>query len=115
MPRVYSLLDALTALLDEVLTQLKKHPSLPALTQPMLFFVSEVLEQVNENHPEKARYAQQVPSLLKLVNSLVTNKLSQAQALDTLYDVIIQGDCLRGNWKPIVSALKVGPRTPRHL
>lgn len=115
MPRVYSLLDALTALLDEVLTQLKKHPSLPALTQPMLFFVSEVLEQVNENHPEKARYAQQVPPLLKLVNSLVTNKLSQAQALDTLYDVIIQGDCLRGNWKPIVSALKVSPRTPCHL
>ena len=103
VPRVYSLLDALTALLDEVLTQL------------MLFFVSEVLEQVNENHPEKARYAQQVPSLLKLVNSLVTNKLSQAQALDTLYDVIIQGDCLRGNWKPIVSALKVSPRTPCHL
>ena len=54
VPRVYSLLDALTALLDEVLTQLKKHASLPALTQPMLFFVSEVLEQVNENHPEKA-------------------------------------------------------------
>lgn len=107
VPRVYSLLDALTALLEEVLTQLKKHASLPTLTQPILFFISEVLEQVNENHPEKARYAEHVNDLLKVVNALVTNKNSQAQALDTLYDVIIQGDCLRGNWKPIVSSLKV--------
>lgn len=107
MPRVFSLLDVLTALLEEVLIQLKKHASLPMLTQPILFFISEVLEQINENHPEKERYAQHVPALLKAVNTLITNKLSQAQALDTLYDVIIQGDCLRGNWKPIVSALKV--------
>ena len=48
-----------------------------------------------------------VPDLLKVVNSLLANRLSQATALDALYDVIIQGDCLKGSWKPIVSGLKV--------
>lgn len=48
-----------------------------------------------------------VPDLLKVVNSLLANRLSQATALDALYDVIIQGDCLKGSWKPIISGLKV--------
>lgn len=114
VPRVSSLLESITALLNEALLQLKKHSALPSLTQPTLFFISEVLEQINENHEHKALYAQYMNDLLKIVNSLVTNKLSQAQALDTLYDVIIQGDCLKGNWKPILSCLKVALASLSH-
>lgn len=72
-----------------------------------MFFISEVLEQINDHHPQQAEYEKKVPDLLKVVHTLVVNGATQMQALDTLYDVIIQGDCLRGHWKQIISCLKV--------
>lgn len=107
MNRLASLLPEFTSLLHEATSQLKRHLALPSLTQPIFFFVSEVLEQINEHHPQQAEYEKVVPELLKVVNTLVINSNTQVQALDTLYDVIIQGDCLKGNWKQIVSCLKV--------
>lgn len=73
----------------------------------MMLFISEVMEQINDNHPQKEVYQSVLPELMKVVNGLVSNRLTQALALDTLYDIIIQGDCLRGQWKPIISCLKV--------
>lgn len=108
MSRLVSLLPALSELITEAVSQLKKHLALPSLTQIIMFFISEVLEQINEHHPQQVEYEKAVPSLLKVVNALVTNNRTQAQALDTLYDVIIQGDCLKNNWKSILSCLKVG-------
>ena len=107
MKRIDSLVSAIQSLLTEAVSQLKRHPSLPGLVQPIFFFISEVMEQVNDNHPAKEAYRAAIPELLKIVNTLVTNRQTQALALDTLYDVIIQGDCLRGQWKPIISCLKV--------
>ena len=46
--------------------------------------------------------------LLKVTSNLLTGKTTQTIALEAVYDVIIQGDCLKGNWKPIISGLKVG-------
>ena len=105
--RLTPLLPKLSDLFTEAVSQLKKHTALPSLTQLLFFFVSEVLEQINEHHQQQAEYEKVVPALLKMVNNLVVNPFTQAQALDTLYDVIIQGDCLRGNWKQIISCLKV--------
>ncbi|CBK25543.2 uncharacterized protein [Blastocystis hominis] len=99
-------LSSIQSLLTEAVSQLKRHPSLPGLVQPIFFFISEVMEQVNDNHPAKETYQAAIPELLKIVNTLVTNRQTQVLALDTLYDVIIQGDCLRGQWKPIISCLK---------
>lgn len=102
-----TLLPAFSELITEAVNQLKKHLALPSLTQTIMFFVSEVLEQINEHHPQEAEYEKVVPDLLKVVNTLVVNPRTQVTALDTLYDVIIQGDCLKNKWKPIVSCLKV--------
>lgn len=107
MKRIDSLVSSIQSLLTEAVSQLKRHPSLPGLVQPIFFFISEVMEQVNDNHPAKETYQAAIPELLKIVNTLVTNRQTQVLALDTLYDVIIQGDCLRGQWKPIISCLKV--------
>ena len=105
--RLASLLPALTSLINEASIQLKRHAALPSLTQSILFFVSEVLEQINEHHLQQEEYEKVVPDLLKVVNGLVINNYTQTQGLDTLYDVIIQGDCLKGHWKPLISCLKV--------
>ena len=107
MKRIDSLVAPIQSVLTEAANQLKRHPSLPGLVQPMMFFISEVMEQVNDDHPAKEAYQATIPELLKVVNTLVTNRQTQSLALDTLYDVIIQGDCLRGQWKPIISCLKV--------
>lgn len=106
--RISTILPEIQSLVTESITQLKRHPALPSLVQSMMFFISEVMEQVNDNHPQKEVYQSVLPELMKVVNGLVGNRLTQALALDTLYDVIIQGDCLRGQWKPIISCLKVG-------
>lgn len=105
--RLASILPSLSTLVNEATIQLKRHPALPSLTQSILFFVSEVLEQINEHHPQHEEYEKVVPDLLKVVNGLVINSYTQAQGLDTLYDVIIQGDCLKGHWKPLITCLKV--------
>ena len=97
----------MTSLINEASIQLKRHAALPSLTQSILFFVSEVLEQINEHHPQQEEYEKVIPDLLKVVNGLVINSYTQSQGLDTLYDVIIQGDCLKGHWKPLISCLKV--------
>ena len=108
MARISTILPEIQSLVTESITQLKRHPALPSLVQSMMFFISEVMEQVNDNHPQKEVYQSVLPELMKVVNGLVGNRLTQALALDTLYDVIIQGDCLREQWKPIISCLKVG-------
>ena len=97
----------IAAILSDAVVSLKHHAALPSLTQHILLFISNVLQQVNDNHAQSALYESVVPELLRVLSSLLSNRATQAAALDTLYDVIIQGDCLRGNWKPIVSSLKV--------
>ena len=102
------MLPTLTELLLEMTTTLKRHASIPSLTQPTLLFVSAVLQQINDGHAEVETLKASVEGLLKVTNNLLTGKTTQAIALEALYDVIIQGDCLKGNWKPIISGLKVG-------
>lgn len=103
-----SMLPVLAELLNEMTTTLKRHASIPALAQPTLLFISSVLEQINDGHAEMETFKASLPELLKVTNNLLTGKTTQAIALEAVYDVIIQGDCLKGNWKPIVSGLKVG-------
>lgn len=102
------MLPTLTELLLEMTTSLKHHASIPALTQPTLLFVSAVLQQINDGHAETETLKASVADLLKVTSNLLTGKATQAIALEAVYDVIIQGDCLKGNWKPIISGLKVG-------
>lgn len=109
-PRIADLdphLTSITQLLTEVPSTLRHHAALPGLTQPIFLFVSSVLQQINDHPSEASSFVSIVPDLLKVVNSLLANRSSQTIALDSLYDVIIQGDCLKGNWKPIISGLKV--------
>ena len=101
---VASQLSPLTTLLGEIPSALKKNAALPSLAPLTLQFVASVLQQINDGHPQSELFKAALPELLKTTNAL----LAQTTALDSLYDVIIQGDCLAGNWKPIVSSLKVG-------
>ena len=103
-----SMLPTLTELLLEMTTTLKRHAAIPALTQPTFLFVSAVLQQINDGHAEVETLKASVADLLKVTSNLLTGKATQAIALEAVYDVIIQGDCLKGNWKPIISGLKVG-------
>ena len=104
---VASQLPSLTTLLGEIPSALKKNASLPSLAPLTLQFVASVLQQINDGHPQSEQFKVALPELLKTTNALLVSKTAQAMALDSLYDVIIQGDCLAGNWKPIVSSLKV--------
>ena len=101
---VASQLSPLTTLLGEIPSALKKNAALPSLAPLTLQFVASVLQQINDGHPQSELFKAALPELLKTTNALLVSKTG----LDSLYDVIIQGDCLAGNWKPIVSSLKVG-------
>ena len=109
---VASQLSPLTTLLGEIPSALKKNAALPSLAPLTLQFVASVLQQINDGHPQSELFKAALPELLKTTNALLVSKTAQTTAqttaLDSLYDVIIQGDCLAGNWKPIVSSLKVG-------
>ena len=104
---VASQLSPLTMLLGEIPSALKKNAALPSLAPLTLQFVASVLQQINDGHPQSELFRAALPDLLKTTNALLVSKTAQTTALDSLYDVIIQGDCLAGNWKPIVSSLKV--------
>lgn len=104
---VASQLSPLTTLLGEIPSALKKNAALPSLAPLTLQFVASVLQQINDGHPQSELFKAALPELLKTTNALLVSKTTQTTALDSLYDVIIQGDCLAGNWKPIVSSLKV--------
>ena len=104
---VASQLSPLTTLLGEIPSALKKNTALPSLAPLTLQFVASVLQQINDSHPQSELFRAALPDLLKTTNALLVSKTAQTMALDSLYDVIIQGDCLAGNWKPIVSSLKV--------
>ena len=101
---VASQLSPLTTLLGEIPSALKKNAALPSLAPLTLQFVASVLQQINDGHPQSELFKAALPELLKTTNALLVSKTAQT----SLYDVIIQGDCLAGNWKPIVSSLKVG-------
>lgn len=108
---VASQLSSLTTLLGEIPSALKRNAALPSLAPLTLQFVASVLQQINDGHPQSELFRAALPDLLKTTSALLTSKTAQTMALDSLYDVIIQGDCLKGNWKPIVSSLKVGATT----